>query len=102
MKLTPDGVASEFYNTGGIPAGLAFHRDGSLYVADEGEAIHGVLRIADGEVTVVVNSFQGKPLDGANDLVFYPARVLYFSDPWGIVGREPDRVGSTAISRTAD
>ncbi|MDF3017682.1 MAG: SMP-30/Gluconolactonase/LRE-like region, partial [Thermomicrobiales bacterium] len=37
VRLTPGGVASEFFNTGGIPAGLAFHRDGSLYVADEGD-----------------------------------------------------------------
>ena len=44
VKLTPDGIASGF-NTGGIPAGLAFHGDGSLYVADEGEHIHGVLRM---------------------------------------------------------
>ena len=72
VKLTPDGIASEFFNTGGIPAGLAFHRDGSLYVADEGEHIHGVLRIAGGEATVVVNAYQGKPLNGANDLVFDP------------------------------
>ena len=25
VKLTPDGVASEFFNTGGIPAGRAVH-----------------------------------------------------------------------------
>ena len=49
VRLTPDGVASEFFNTGGIPAGLAFHRDGSLYVADEGDDIHGVLRVANGQ-----------------------------------------------------
>ena len=89
VKLTPDGIASEFFNTGGIPAGLAFHRDGSLYVADEGEHIHGVLRIADGEATVVVNAYQGKPLNGANDLVFDPEGVLYFSDPWGSSGENP-------------
>src|SRR4051812_44416294 len=82
VRLTPDGVTSEFFNTGGIPAGLAFHRDGSLYVADEGEDIHGVLRIAGGEATVVVNAYHGKPLNGANDLVFDSAGVLYFSDPW--------------------
>src|ERR671916_1876442 len=34
VRLAPDGVASEIFNTGGIPAGLAFHRDGSLYFSD--------------------------------------------------------------------
>lgn len=89
VKLTPDGVASEFFNTGGIPAGLAFHRDGSLYVADEGKDIHGVLRIAAGAATVVVNAYQGTPLNGANDLVFDHEGILYFSDPWGSSGENP-------------
>jgi gluconolactonase len=82
VRLTPDGVASEFFNTGGIPAGLAFHRDGSLYVADEGDDIHGVLRVANGRMTILVNEFAGQPLNGANDLVFDSNGVLYFSDPW--------------------
>ena len=82
MRLTPEGVASEFFNTGGIPAGLAFHKDGSLYVADEGDAIHGILRIVDGQAAILVNEFKGQPLNGANDLVFDRDGVLYFSDPW--------------------
>jgi gluconolactonase len=82
IKLTPDGAASEFFNTGGIPAGLAFHQDGSLYVADEGDAIHGILRIVDGQAEIVVKSYEGQPLNGANDLVFDRDGVLYFSDPW--------------------
>lgn len=83
VRRTADGEASEWFNTGGIPAGLAFHADGSLYVADEGDEIHGVLRITpDGEVTTVVDAFEGEPLNGANDLVFDRNGVLYFSDPW--------------------
>jgi gluconolactonase len=82
MRLTPDGDVSEFFNTDGIPAGLAFHQDGSLYVADEGEEIHGVLRIADGEATTLASAYGGFPLNGANDLVFDADGVLYFSDPW--------------------
>jgi gluconolactonase len=90
VKVTPDGQASEFFNTGGIPAGLAFHPDGSLYVADEGEHIHGVLRITmDGESEIVVNEYEGKPLNGANDLVFDRNGVLYFSDPWGSSAENP-------------
>jgi gluconolactonase len=82
VRLTPEGKASEFFNTGGIPAGLAFHRDGSLYIADEGDDIHGVLRVANGRATIIVNEFEGRPLNGANDLVFDSNGVLYFSDPW--------------------
>jgi gluconolactonase len=84
MRRTPGGEVSEVFNTGGIPAGLAFDREGWLYIADEGDDNHGVLRVRpDGSGReVVVNEYQGKPLNGANDLVFGPDGVLYFSDPW--------------------
>jgi gluconolactonase len=90
VKLTPEGEAGEFYNTGGIPAGLAFHPDGSLYVADEGEQIHGILRITPAaEASIMVSEYQGKPLNGANDLIFDRHGALYFSDPWGSSADNP-------------
>lgn len=83
MQLTLDGQVSEWFNTGGIPAGLAFDSDGNLYVADEGDDLHGILRITpDKRLEIVVNEFEGKPLNGANDLMFAPDGALYFSDPW--------------------
>lgn len=82
-QMAPDGTVTEFYNTGGIPAGLAFHPDGSLWVADEGDDIHGLLRITpDGNAEIVVNEYEGRALNGANDLVFDRNGVIYFSDPW--------------------
>lgn len=90
VRIAADGVPREFTNTGGIPAGLAFHRDGTLYCADEGERIHGVIRIdAQGVITPFVDAYQGRPLNGANDLVFDRNGVLYFSDPWGSSGDQP-------------
>jgi gluconolactonase len=91
VKHTPAGVRSEFFNTGGIPAGLAFHPDGSLWAADEGADIHGLLRIeADGSsAKIVVNSYRGQPLNGANDLVFDRAGAVYFSDPWATSAENP-------------
>lgn len=88
MRVSPEGMgtgaATEFANTGGIPAGLAFHRDGTLYVADEGEHLHGVVRVTpEGQITPWAQEYQGERLNGANDLVFDGQGVLYFSDPWG-------------------
>ena len=79
----PGGTITEFANTGGVPAGLAFHPDGTLYVADEGDQWHGVLRVSPtGEITPWITEYRGQPLNGANDLVFDSNGVLYFSDPW--------------------
>lgn len=89
-RIGADGVVREFVNTGGIPAGLAFHRDGTLYCADEGKDIHGVLKISpDGTIARFVDSYQGQSLNGANDLVFDRNGVLYFSDPWGSSADKP-------------
>jgi gluconolactonase len=83
MCLTPDGELGELHRTNGLPAGLAFHPDGSLYIADEGDDLHGLLRLtADGRQEILVNEYEGKPLNGANDLVFDRNGVIYFSDPW--------------------
>ncbi|HET7769551.1 MAG TPA: SMP-30/gluconolactonase/LRE family protein, partial [Chloroflexota bacterium] len=35
-----------------------------------------------GEIAPWITEHQGKPLNGANDLVFDSQGVLYFSDPW--------------------
>lgn len=89
-RRSPEGEIREFFNTGGIPAGLAFHPDGSLWVADEGADIHGLLRITpDAEATMIVNEFDGKPLNGANDLLFDAAGNAYFSDPWNTNAQNP-------------
>lgn len=90
IKMTPSGHSEEAFNTGGIPAGLAFHPDGSLYIADEGDAIHGVMRLTmDGHAEIVVNEYEGRALNGANDLVFDRSGNLYFSDPWGSNAENP-------------
>jgi gluconolactonase len=90
MRRAPAGKIEEFYNTGGVPAGLAFHPDGSLWVAEEGDNIHGLLRITpDGDAAVVVDSFEGTPLNGANDLVFDRDGNVYFSDPWRTSAENP-------------
>jgi gluconolactonase len=90
LSRSPHGEVREFYNTGGVPAGLAFHPDGSLWVADEGDDIHGLMRITpDAEATIIVNEFQGRPLNGANDLVFDKDGNIYFSDPWRTSAENP-------------
>src|SRR6476469_5866938 len=37
-KLSPDGKVTEFARTGGRPAGMAFDRQGNLFICDVGKA----------------------------------------------------------------
>ncbi len=90
IRVGADGVPREIANTGGIPSGLAFHRDGMLYCADEGPHIHGVITIdVQGSITPFVQRYRDLPLNGANDLTFDEQGILYFSDPWGSSAANP-------------
>ena len=65
----------------GIPASLAFGPDGALYVADEGH--RAMLRVtADLEQTEFITDFEGRRVNGPNDLSFDEDGSLYFTDPW--------------------
>lgn len=82
-RIGPDGSITEWANTGGIPAALAFSPDGVLHITDSGPNRHGILTAtASGAIDVLVDAYEGTPFNGCNDLVFRPDGTLYFSDPW--------------------
>lgn len=65
----------------GIPAALAFGPDGCLYVTDEGR--RSIVRVTpQGEQTDFISTFEGRRLNGPNDLSFDEDGNLYFTDPW--------------------
>jgi gluconolactonase len=87
--------------------GMTFYKDGSLFVCDFGR--NAVLRIfPNGEQEIFVDSWQGKPLEGPNDLAFDPEGNLYFTAPAGSSKEKPTgplyRVekGSKKITKVAD
>ena len=86
-RLSRDGECMPFVNTGGLPTGSKFHKDGRLFVAD-GDL--GVLAIEpDGNYRVAACEWEGERFRGPNDLVFVHNGDLYFTDPRGSDAEHP-------------
>lgn len=70
--------------------GLTFDLQGRLTLAQHGDRQVG-RREADGKVTVLAKTLEGKRLNSPNDLAFDPKGNLYFTDPpYGLPGTFKD------------
>jgi len=79
-KWSVEGKLTTFRENTGRANGLYFDRDGNLLACEGGNS--RLTSIApDGEVTVLVDSYQGKKLNSPNDLWIDPQGGVYFSDP---------------------
>jgi gluconolactonase len=81
LEWSVDGKLATFMQPCGRANGLTFDRAGNLWAcADETNALW---RIApDKQVTVAVKDYQGKLLNGPNDVWVRPQGGLYFTDPF--------------------
>ncbi|MBM3887867.1 MAG: SMP-30/gluconolactonase/LRE family protein, partial [Verrucomicrobia bacterium] len=81
LKWSVDGKLTTFMQPCGRSNGLCFDARGNLWAcADEKNELW---RIApDGKATVVVKDYQGKLLNGPNDVWIRPDGGMYFSDPF--------------------
>ncbi|WP_257468962.1 SMP-30/gluconolactonase/LRE family protein [Bacillus sp. D386] len=70
------------------PVGAKFHKDGRLFITDLTGVIHAYNPNTN-ESTVAVDSFNGEPLKGLNDLVFDEDGGLYFTEPMGSSATHP-------------
>ena len=72
---------SELVTYKGAPAGLQTDPEGNLWVAD---MMRGIVKVSsDGEVIPIVETFEGQPMRGCNDLAFDSVGNLYFTAPAG-------------------
>ncbi len=80
MKWALDGSLSTFMQPSGRSNGMIFDHKGNLIsCADENNQLWSI--DPSGKVTVLVKNYQGKLLNGPNDVWAAPDDGLYFTDP---------------------
>ena len=76
-----DGKFSTFMDPAGYANGMCFDTKGRLIAcADEKNELWSIA--PDGRVTVLLKEFEGKPLNGPNDVWVHPDGAMYFTDPY--------------------
>jgi gluconolactonase len=81
MKWSTDGSITVFMDGTGRSNGLYFDNDGNLVsCADKNNQLWQIDK--NKKVTVLVNDFEGKKLNGPNDLWIDPRGGIYFTDPF--------------------
>ncbi|MFL5261333.1 MAG: SMP-30/gluconolactonase/LRE family protein [Anaeromyxobacteraceae bacterium] len=90
VRLDPEsGALQELARTGGRPLGLAFDREGQLYVCD---AVRGLLLLtAAGELRTLATQHGGVPFGFIDDVDVAPDGTVYFSDASSRFGIHHDR-----------
>lgn len=91
FKLTADGELTTFLEKSGGTNGLYFDADGNLLGCQRGSK--AIVSISpEGEITTVVDAYDGKALNSTNDLWIDPRGGIYFTDPryFGSDNKEQD------------
>jgi len=81
MKWSVGGQLSAFLQPAGRANGMFFATDGNLIAcADEKNELWAIA--TNGSHTVLAQKFEGKPLNGPNDVWIHPNGAMYFTDPF--------------------
>ena len=81
MEWSTDGKMSQFMQPAGRANGMNFDAKGTLFAcADEKTALWSIT--PDKKVTIVVDKYDGKKLNGPNDVWVQPDGGLYLTDPF--------------------
>lgn len=79
FKWMPGGEVTEYIKPSGHSNGLAFDLEGHLLLAQHDGAVSR--QNEEGELSTVVDSFEGKRLNSPNDLTVKSDGAIYFTDP---------------------
>ena len=81
MKYGLDGNLNVYRSPSGRSNGLYFDHDGRLLAcADENNQLWSIG--SSGDPVILVKEFQGRLLNGPNDLWVHPSGAIYFTDPY--------------------
>jgi gluconolactonase len=81
LEWSVDGKLSTFLQPSGRANGLCFDREGNLWAC--ADARNELWKISpDGKVEVVLKNYEGRLLNGPNDVWVRPDGGLYFTDPY--------------------
>jgi gluconolactonase len=81
MEWSVDGKLSTFMQPSGYANGMCFDANGNLIsCADEHNQLWSI--VPDKKVTVLVKDYQGKYLNGPNDVWVAPNGAMYITDPF--------------------
>ncbi|MGC9037026.1 MAG: SMP-30/gluconolactonase/LRE family protein, partial [Verrucomicrobiia bacterium] len=81
MKWSVDGKLTTFMQPAGRANGMYFDKNGNLIAcADEKNELWSIS--PDKKVTVLVSNYNGKLLNGPNDVWVHPNGGIYFTDPF--------------------
>jgi gluconolactonase len=104
LEWSTDGKLSTFMHPCGRSNGLSFDRQGNLWAcADEKNELWRI--DPSGKVTVAIKDYQGKLLNGPNDVWIRPSGGLYITDPYykrDYWNRGPKELGEFVYFLSAD
>lgn len=80
-KHVPDGEFTVAREPSNNANGLTLDLNGDLLICEQ-NAQRITSMDADGNISVVVDSYNGKPFNSTNDLWVHPNGSIYFTDPW--------------------
>jgi gluconolactonase len=92
LRWTPADGVNAFLEPAGRANGLCFDRDGDLWACADARNEMWVIH-PDGSHEVKVGGYQGKPLNGPNDVWCAPEGGVYFTDPYYERGYWQGRTG---------
>lgn len=82
VRIGTDGSIADFMKPAGRSNGMFFAPDGKLVACADEQNQMWSINVADGSKTALFGKYEGKRLNGPNDVWVHPSGVMFFTDPF--------------------